>query len=71
MNHEWLPLAGTERARIEDLNWATAYFTSAVAKLDKTILLAVKDRRLWRTAADHENLITKRLAYWDPSNGPN
>ena len=71
MSNEWQPLAGTERTRVEDFNWAAAYFTSAVAELDRTIALAIRDRRLWRTAADYENAIIKHLEYWDPSNGPN
>jgi len=59
-------LTGTERARLEDHNWATATFTWANSELARLIT-----QRKWSEAADTENAIIEQLENWEPRNGPN
>jgi hypothetical protein len=67
-------LAGTERARLEDWNWATALFTWAVGELRKTetaITARPLNRRLRAAAADTADAITEKLEEWQPPHRAN
>jgi hypothetical protein len=67
-------LAGIQRARIEDFNWATATFTSAFFQLRRLENLATKrpnDIRLRDATADTALAITEHLTNWEPSHQQN
>jgi hypothetical protein len=73
-SNEMPSLAGTERARIEDFNWACGLFTWAMWELEKTLRMAIAagdNPGLWRAAEDTKDAIIEKLTEWEPSNGPN
>jgi hypothetical protein len=64
-------LAGIERARLEDWNWACATFTWATGKLRRIEADAAANRRLWKAAADTTDAITEKLLEREPPHRAN
>jgi hypothetical protein len=67
-------LAGIERWRAEDWNWACATFGWAVFKLRRIEADAAArplNERLWQAADDTREAITEQLADWEPVEPPN
>jgi hypothetical protein len=67
-------LAGTERWRNEDFNWACAMFAWATSKLRGIEAAAAArplNERLWRAADDTADAITEQLLAWEPPHRAN
>jgi hypothetical protein len=67
-------LAGIERARLEDFNWACAMFSWATSKLRRIEAYAAAhplNERVWHAADDTREAITEQLADWEPTHRAN
>jgi hypothetical protein len=72
MNDFPVILSAFERARAQDVAWATRFFTWAYFELAITeakIVLHPFNRRLRAARADQEDAIREQLDRWEPSNG--
>jgi len=74
MNTSFPSLAGIERARAQDWNWACGTFSWAVGELRITEAAASAqplNPRLRKAAADTADAITQQLEKWEPPHRAN
>jgi hypothetical protein len=62
-------LVGVERARLQDHNWATAFFSWAYSELhitERAVAGNLKNKRLSRALCDQRAAIAEQLENWEP-----
>jgi hypothetical protein len=74
MTNDFPSLAGTERWRIEDWNWACGMFSWATSKLRRIEAYAAAhplNERVWQAADNTADAITEQLMDWEPPHRAN